>query len=233
MIKLFFLIYSLFFIFIVFNQSNAQEYYFKCNDKNTSIEDCAIITDGKLAIKRQFIKDDSSSDSILQDGKYDNFEIKNGFVENCKMCKDKERSPMLMQKFIELNKFDKKYYKYIKNNKITNLQEFNKNGYFLAFKDTNSDRYLIVFKGYDDKLHADFSHINTFFASPDCRDVANFHINSDNFTVTILKEIKESNFKKLSIKEIANNRVDLRIKDCKVVYYHKYYPQIIDKILKK
>ena len=219
------------FLVILFSFSVfAQEYYLPC-ENGKDIEECSIVTDGYYAVKRENSDHTgSTNDTFIQNYEAKDIAVKNYKVTDCKVCKNREPSPMLAIKFIVQNKLPKKYWSYIKNNTITNIEEFNKNGYLLAFDITNDDRYVIFFRDVKNQIRVAIGTINEIFMQPNCYNTINLHFDSD-FAVSIPKSV--NNIKEISAKEAEESRIDMRIKNCEIVYYHRYYAKEIHEKMEK
>ena len=219
------------FLVIIFSFSVfAQEYYLPC-ENGKDIEKCSIVTDGYYAVKRENSNHTgSTNDTFIQNYEAKDIAVKNYKVTDCNICKTKEPSPMLAIKFIVQNKLPKKYWSYIKSNTITNIEEFNKNGHLLAFDITNDDRYAIFFRDAENQICVAVGMVNEVLMQPNCRNTINLHLDSD-FIVSIPKPV--NNIEEISTKEAEKSRVDMRIQNCKISYYHKYYAgEVYDKINK-
>ncbi len=222
--------------------SFANEYYFPCDD-NINKEECSIITDGYCAIKSKTIAG-NGNEVLIKDINLQNIAIsvmgeeqgigslviKNYSVTKCDICKDKEPSVALTLKFILQRRISKQYLSLIQRNKITDLQEFNKNGYLLVFDIVNDDRYVIFFRDMKNKIRVAFGTINEVFIQPICKYSINLHFDSnDNFIVSVPKYT--TNIDKIIPQEAEKNRIHMRTKNCRISYYHKYYAdEIYEKI---
>jgi hypothetical protein len=216
----------IFFSFSVF----AQEHYLPC-ENGKDIEECSIITDGYYAMKRANSNHaDNTNDTFIQNYEAKDIAVKNYKVTDCNICKTKEPSPMLMIKFIVQNKLPKKYWSYIKNNTIANIEEFNKNGHLLAFDITNDDRYAIFFRDAENQICVAVGMVNEVLMQPNCRNTINLHLDSD-FLVSIPKSVKD--FKNISTNEAEKNRVDMRVQNCEITYYHRYYAKNFYNLLQR
>ena len=194
--------------------ANAElpEQQFACN-KNNTIYQCSILTDGYYAIKTKTYDEQPKFEindylfEEIKEGIFDegNIIIKNGIVKQCKKCnkKQKERTHFLIHKYIVFNKIPN-YKKYIKNNKIDNLEEFNKNGYFLAFRNKNNkndNKYLFIYKDVNDKLKSVYNNIATFLYFYDedyfSESLDLFYLDIDNLTYEKFNNVNFSfcNFK--------------------------------------
>jgi hypothetical protein len=216
----------IFFSFSVF----AQEYYLHC-DNGKDIEECSIITDGYYAVKRKNAEHaGSTNDAFIKNYEAKNLVVKNYKVINCKECEAKEPSPIFAIKFIIQKKLPKEYWNYVKNNAITDIKKFNKNGYLLAFDVSNDDRYIIFFKDAQSQIRVGIGAINEVLMQPNCRNTINLHLDAD-FLVRIPKSV--NNIQAISTKEAEKSRIDMRIQNCQIAYYHKYYAkEVYDKINK-
>ena len=160
----------IFFSFSIF----AQEHYLPC-ENGKDIEECLIITDGYYAVKRENSNHaGSTNDTFIKDCQAKNLVVKNYKVTDCKVCKNREPSPMLMIKFVIQNKLPKEYRSYIQNNTITNIEEFNKNGHLLAFDITNDDRYAIFFRDAENQIRVAVDMVNEVLMQPNCRNTIIF-----------------------------------------------------------
>jgi hypothetical protein len=221
-------------ILLLSQYSFANEYYFPCDD-NINEEECTIITDGYYTIKREAVagwsNDTSIKDINLQnitinmmgkEQKIGSLVVKNYNVVKCDICEDKEPSATLTLKSILQSKVPKKYLSFIQSNQITNLKEFNKNGYLIAFNITNEDRYVIFFRDINNQIRVAVNTTGGIFMQVNCGDVFNLHFNSNNdFTVNIPNSVTE--LQNISQKNAEVNRVDMRIQNCRISYYHKHY----------
>lgn len=161
------------FIVNIIARAEFPDQQFHCN-KNNTIYQCSIWTDGYYAIKAKTYNEQPKFEiedylfEEIKDGIFDegNIVVKDGFIKQCKKCnkEQKEQTPFLIHKYIVFNKIPN-YKKYIKNNKIDNLEEFNKNGYFLAFRNKNNkndNKYLFIYKDKDNSWKAVYNNISTF-----------------------------------------------------------------------
>ena len=173
------------------------EQQFSCN-KNSTIYQCSIWTDGIYAIKTKtydgqpkFKIEDFIFEEI-KDGSFDNGNIivKNGIVKKCNQCDKNRKKPtqFLIHKYIVFNKIPN-YNRYIKTNRIDDLKMFNKNGYFLAFKnkkEKNDNKYLFIYRDRNDKLKAVYNNVSTFLYCYDENYFGEnfnlFYLDIDNFT---------------------------------------------------
>ena len=178
-------------------KAEMQEQQFPCS-KNKTIYQCGIWTDGIYAIKTKtydgqpkFEIEDFVFD-VLKDGGFDNGNIvvKKGIVKQCKKCRktNGQKSQFLIHKYIVFNKIPN-YQKYIKTNRIDDLQKFNKNGYFLAFKnkkDKNDTKYLFIYKDDHNKLKAVYNYVAAFLYFYDenyfSENFDLFYLDADNLT---------------------------------------------------
>ena len=176
-----------------------QEQHFPCN-KNNTIYECGIWTDGNYAIKTKTYDGQPKFEiedfifEALTEGTFDdgNIVVKSGIVKQCKKCRKTngqgQKSPFLIHKYIVFNKIPN-YNRYIKTNRIDDLQKFNKNGYFLAFsnkKDKNDTRYLFIYKDDHNKLKAVYNDVATFLYFYDENYFGEnfdlFYLDADNLT---------------------------------------------------
>ena len=129
-----------------------------------------------------------------------------------------------------------KYYQYIENDRITDLKKFNKNGKFLIFEIPNGGikKYLILQRTKDQKLKAYYwSTLKNLSATKNCNKnrILDIHIDPKLFIAGLVEKIIPSDFPE-HYKTNEHNRIDMRIQNCNVIYYHRYYARIIDRLLK-
>jgi hypothetical protein len=210
----------------------AQEHFLPCN--NTASEgECIVVTDGYYALKREMIAG-NSTDAFIKDINLSNLQInvmgevrnvgslvvRNYNVSICDICKEKTPSVMLGLKFILHKKLQKKYLSLIQNNSIATLDVFNQNGYILVFDIPKDDRYIVFFRDAKHQIRVAMGTLKSVAMQPNCRYGINLHFNND-FTVTIPKPINTTDG--TSERNVEKNRIDMRIQNCEISYYHKYY----------
>ena len=201
------------------------EQEFPC-DKNNTIYQCSIWTDGFYAVKaktydggEKFEIEDFIFEEI-KNGIFDegNIAIENGIVKQCKKCDKKRKvmAPFLLHKYTVFNKIPN-YKKYIKNNKIDNIEEFNKNGYFLAFKNKENEddnKYLFICK-YNNKLESVYNDVWTFLNIYDetfsSEEFDLFYLDVDNFTFETLKS--EQTYSCYNIEDDQDTKITLDLKN--------------------
>lgn len=241
-------------LFIANNTAKAEfsEQHFPCN-KNNTIYQCSIWTDGYYAIKAKTY-DEKPKFEIedylfreIKEGVFDNGNIiiKDGIVKQCKKCnkEQKEKTPFLIHKYIVFNKIPN-YKKYIENNKIDNLEEFNKNGYFLAFRNKynkNDNKYLFIYKDKDNSWKAVYNDISTFLNIYDDmysnEHYAYYHID-------LKQKIFEEEQIQINTQEMFNKLYSLNRKDRitnedikkvgnNIVIFNKEKQEKIEKMIKK